>query len=55
MNTLYSILDLMIVVVISVGVSVLVISLGKWKIKMGLLPRFKSLTTPRHHRAGWYF
>jgi hypothetical protein len=41
MNTLYSILDLMIVVVISVGVAVLVISLGKWKIKMGLLPRFK--------------
>jgi hypothetical protein len=48
MSILYSILDLIIIVVISVGVAGLVLSLGKWKIKMGLLSRFKSLTKPRH-------
>jgi hypothetical protein len=52
MSILYSILDLIIIVVISVGVAVLVVSLGKWKLKMGLLPRFKSLTMPRHHERG---
>jgi hypothetical protein len=46
-------LDLIIIAVISVGVAVLAVSLGKWKIKMGLLPRFKSLTMPRHReRSG---
>jgi hypothetical protein len=48
MSILYSILDLIIIVVISVGVAVMVVSLGKWKIKMGLLSRLKSLTKPRH-------
>jgi hypothetical protein len=50
MNILYSILDFIIIVIISVSVAVLVVSLGKWKIKMGLLPRFKSLTMPKHRR-----
>jgi hypothetical protein len=52
MSILYSILDLSIIVVISVGVAVLVVSLGKWKIKMGLLPRFKNFTMPRRHERG---
>ena len=49
MSILNLILDLIIIVVITVGVAGLVVSLGKWKIKMGLLPRFKSFTMPRHH------
>jgi hypothetical protein len=52
MSILYSLLDLIIIVVIIMGVSRLVVSLGKWKIGMGLLPRFKSLTMPRHHERG---
>jgi hypothetical protein len=53
MSILHSILDLIIIAVISVGVAVLAVSPGKWKIKMGLLPRFKSLTMPRHReRSG---
>jgi hypothetical protein len=52
MSILYSILDLIIIVVISVGVAGLVLSLGKWKIKMGLLPRFKNSTMSRHHERG---
>jgi hypothetical protein len=44
MSLLYSILDLTIIVVISVGVAGLVVSLGKWKIRIALLRRFKSLT-----------
>lgn len=52
MSILYSILDLIIIVMISVGVAGLVVSLGKWKIRMGLLQRFKSLTVPRHYARG---
>jgi len=55
MSVLYSSLDLIIIVEISVVVAVLVVSLGKWKIKMGLLPRFKSLAMPRHHERGGVF
>jgi hypothetical protein len=44
MSILYSILDLAIIAVISVGVAGLVVSLGTWKIRMALLQRFKSLT-----------
>jgi hypothetical protein len=54
MSILYSnsILDLVIIVLISVGIAGLAVSLGKWKIRMGLLPRFKSPTMPRHNEWG---
>jgi hypothetical protein len=55
MSLLYSILDLIIIVAISVGVARLVVSFGKWKIKMGLLPRFQSIGMPRHPERGKYF
>jgi hypothetical protein len=42
MSILYSILDLIMIVVISVSVAALVVSLRKWKEPMGLLSRFKS-------------
>jgi hypothetical protein len=51
MSILYSnsILDLIIIAVVSVGVAGLAVSLGQWKMKMGLLQRFKGPTVPRHH------
>ena len=32
------------------AVAALVISIGEWKIRLGLLPRFKSLPVPAHAR-----
>jgi hypothetical protein len=54
MSILYSnlVLDLVMIVLISVGVAGLAVSLGKWKTKMGLLQRFESPTVPRHHAWG---
>jgi hypothetical protein len=49
------VLDIIIIVAICVGLAGLVVSLGKWKISMGFLPRFKSLTMPRHHERGGIF
>ena len=51
MSILYSnsILDLIIIVLVSIGVAGLAVSLGQWKMKMGLFQRFKSPTVPRHH------
>jgi hypothetical protein len=46
------VLHVIIIVAICVGIAGLVVSLGKWKISMGLLPRFKSLTMARHHERG---
>jgi hypothetical protein len=52
MSILNSILDLIITVVIGGGVAGLVVSLGKWKINAGLLPRLKRLTMRNHYERG---
>jgi hypothetical protein len=49
MSILDSILDLIITVVIGGGIAGLVVSLGKWKTKAGLLPRLKRLTMRNHY------
>jgi len=46
------VLPIIIIVAICVGVAGLVLTIGKWKEKMGLLPKFKSPTVPRHHQRG---
>ncbi len=46
------ILPIISIVLISVGIAGLVVSLGRWKIRMGFLPRFKGPTMPRHHEQG---
>jgi hypothetical protein len=52
MSILDSILDLIITVVIGGSVAGLVVSLGKWKPKTGLLLRFKRLTMRNHYDRG---
>jgi hypothetical protein len=38
---------------VCLAVAALVISIGEWKIRMGLFPRFKSLTAPRYERHNY--
>jgi hypothetical protein len=39
-----------VIVTACLAVAALVISIGEWKIKLGLLPGFKSLPVPAHAR-----
>jgi hypothetical protein len=43
------VLPISIIAALCLAVATLVISVGEWKIRMGLLPRFKSMAVPRHH------
>ena len=42
-----------IIATVCVAIAALVISIGEWKIRMGLFPRFKSMAVPRHERHSY--
>jgi hypothetical protein len=48
------VLPVSIIAAVCMAVAALVISIGEWKIGMGLLPRFKSLAVPRRHQRRSY-
>ena len=50
MNILYSILELTFIAAMCESIAGLAISLGKWKTKMGILPRFKDQDGKQHTR-----
>ena len=39
---------------VCLAVAALVASIGEWKIRIGLLPSFKSVAVPRHHERRGY-
>ena len=47
------VLPISIIAAVCVAVAALVISIGEWKIRMGLFPRFKSMAVPRHERHSY--
>jgi hypothetical protein len=51
MSILHTILDLTVIAVICASVAWLVIGLGKWKVKVGLLPGFKDQAGKKPYRA----
>ena len=42
------VLPISIIAAVCLAVATLVISIGEWKTRLGLLPRFKSLPMPAH-------
>lgn len=48
------VLSVSIIAGVSLAVAALVISIGEWKTRMGLLPSFKSLAVPRRHERRSY-
>ena len=47
------VLPISIIAAVCLVVAALVISIGEWKIRMGLFPRFKSMAVPRHERHSY--
>jgi hypothetical protein len=47
------VLPVSIIAGVCLAVAALVISIGEWKIRMGLFPRFKSMAVPRHERHSY--